>query len=255
MPGTRVSQEELEVILDLFSRGITLKDIGKQLHRTEETIGRVLQRVGVWKGRSYIDPELLDMALRMQEENITLPEIAEELGVSYNFLYHRLRKDGLFNNPPMSSWVKISNLDHISEQWWSEFRGFFYGEGTITLRYGTHGNMSFAIRILLRDDDQLVLQDIHQKLGGSFLWHTPVQKSRKSNPHCVWYITGLGKMLPVLEHLEQGLLPAKKKRDVVIAKDFCQWRLSLPKQLTEEEKVIADQFVQKLHDIKVYKAY
>lgn len=61
----------------------------------------------------------------------------------------------------------------ISERWLAEFAGYFYGEGYLGIttngmaRDGIHRNYTARAQITARMDDLALIQEIHDKLGGT----------------------------------------------------------------------------------------
>jgi hypothetical protein len=64
--------------------------------------------------------------------------------------------------------IKDVNGLPIDPEYAAEFRGFFWGEGMLTMQKWSK-RRSFAVycRITLRDDDRLVLYKLQGRLGGT----------------------------------------------------------------------------------------
>lgn len=109
----------------------------------------------------------------------------------------------------------------INPIWAAEFRGFFFGDGYLGItRNGIrHGRAAYTARaqITLRGDDREVLLDIQAHLGGMIYDY---QKEGKT--FVVWRTRSSGDLGRVLNCLEGGILPAKKRFEIPIVRQFCE---------------------------------
>lgn len=205
--------------------------------------------------KTFTDADIQNM-LEMLAKGHSTQEVGAFYGVSYNTIYHSLTRRGFDVAVPMRNLSHQKGVDfsHVSEAWWSEFRGFFYGEGSVSLR-GSKGKAAIALSILLRGDDSEVLVHIHEVLGGTLRLNQINIGVRNPNPYSQWVMSKLSACEAILLHLEVGLLPAKKRRDISLALEFCSWRLSQPRHLGPELHKVQEDFVQRLKDVKVYRPY
>jgi hypothetical protein len=111
--------------------------------------------------------------------------------------------------------------------WCAEFRGFFWGEGYLGITsWGIHPSghikLSPRIQIAIRDDDADVLRDIHSRLGGVLTFQANNRHMAKANPIAVWRVTRKDQIARVLDVLEGGILPSKKRLQVAIVREFLE---------------------------------
>lgn len=109
--------------------------------------------------------------------------------------------------------------------WCAEFRGFFWGEGYLGIcSWGKHPKgytkLSPRIQISIRDDDAQMLQDIHAKLGGVLTYQANNRHMANANPVCVWRVTRKDEIERILDVLEQGVMPCKKQRQIVVLREY-----------------------------------
>lgn len=206
-------------------------------------------------------------AVKLRKEGKSLREVTIILtggagGGTRESLRRSLRAYGFVDNPPLRLVYKPRTFDGISEFWWAEFRGIFYGEGSIILtkpKVSGRGVLQPQMTISMRDDDSAVLRDIHEKLGGSLVPYTKrvlenplTYGTRINNPQFRWAIVGIPNIYGVLPHLESGLLPSKKLREFQIVRKFCEARLEMPVVPSIEQKEILNTFYHSLRDLKRY---
>jgi len=124
----------------------------------------------------------------------------------------------------------IRDFDPI---WLAEFRGFFYGEGYLSIvswgrekRLGCN-KLTGRANITQRSDDAAILYDIRSKLGG-FIYQErhPCKlqgangKEYVSKPVHIWRLTKVADLRLLCDILEAGVLPARKKEQVVVMREF-----------------------------------
>ncbi len=242
----------------MFNSGISISKIAALLKRSEERVSFHLKKAGVWGGSTpTFTKEQISKMIEMKNSGLSLQHIGDEFGVSYNTIYHTLKKKGFDISVPMKNMkhqqAMVNTFDLVSADWWNEFRGFFYGEGTVGISWGSRGRGAIYLRITLRDDDSEALQHIRSVLGGKVSYSTPKTDTRNSNPNCMWFITGLSTCLAILEKLSDGVIPAKKRKDIEIAIEFCKWRLDCSRHLSAEQRTKQFDFRNRLKAIKVYR--
>lgn len=118
----------------------------------------------------------------------------------------------------------------IDPIWQAEFRGFFWGEGTIACSQNMHfsgGSYSFSgiASIGLRDDDGDLLREFHRRLGGRLRVEKYRSGIHKDDGRTIirWAV-GVAKKCERVGHILAGgktTLPFNKKRQLDI------WRRSI----------------------------
>ena len=211
-------------------------------------------------------PEQVAKAVELRRQGKSLNETAKIVagnsgGGTRESLRRSLRAYGFIDNPPLRLIYQPRDFSHIDQWWWAEFRGFFWGEGSIILAKSNHSgfNLQPQMKISLRDDDAAVLHDIHEKLGGSLATYTRKIRENQAtygkriiNPQLAWAVVGIPNIYGILPYLEQGVLPSKKKAELATMREFCEYRLELPLKLTPEQKVVLNTFYEKLRALKRY---
>jgi len=131
--------------------------------------------------------------------------------------------------------MKDVNGKELDKVWMAEFRGFFFGEGYLGIttngkerrknRWRRKHHLARAA-ITLRDDDEEILKAIREKLGGIFHREGHGRKSNfgdkefDTKPYVVWRVTSKEDVSRVCDILEGGLLPSKKRREIIIMRKF-----------------------------------
>jgi hypothetical protein len=124
----------------------------------------------------------------------------------------------------------------------AEIRGFFYGEGHLDLtRQGsTTKTVSPRARVSLRDDDRAVVEWLQFWLGGSISYSCP----RLGERAACWQLTGRENVSRLLDVLESGSLPSKKRQEVALLREAMRVRAS------ERQSHVSPQVVARLHEIR-----
>lgn len=95
----------------------------------------------------------------------------------------------------------------------AEFRGLFFGEGHIDLARPGHGSSLMPrLRIAVRDDDAGIAEWCRTLFGGN------LSRSARTRSVC-WQLTGRVAVLQVVEILEGGTLPSKKRAEVALLRE------------------------------------
>ena len=139
-------------------------------------------------------------------------------------------------------------IDKLDAVWICNFVGLFLGEGSVFFsRGGKSKTVTCSLGIALRSDDKPMLEDIHLKLGGS------LYDDKKYN-RVFWKVSTLARVEAVLR-LILGFcyLPAKKLDDVRLVLEFIDWRFSVGFRLTDEDKAVAESFVEQMRTIRAIK--
>lgn len=166
--------------------------------------------------------------------------------------------------------TKIKDVDKntLNPFWLAEFRGFFFGEGYLgIIKNGRarDGYISYVARaqITLRADDIDVLNDISAKLGGLVYLEGRGRKTTgadnriyQSKPYAVWRITKASKILEICEILKDGLLPAKKMREIETVREFVTMRVKKGKGNKDEFTIVQkrrDELHKQIKELHRYK--
>jgi len=218
--------------------------------------------------RSGLRPHTLQKYQRIQEAydagHTTGAEITEYLSIPRSTVYRALLYLGLsgeqprenrrlYRDCPSSALPEILRADSL---WIAEFRGFFYGEGYVGLGNETQ-SYNPRLTINLRLDDEAILQEIASVLGGRVCYPKKCYSDqfRNSCPQARWNATGWPLCRAILEEtgLAYGLLPAKKRGDIVLFYEAILARYQLPFWLYQDERDVLHQYYLDLIEIKRFR--
>ncbi|GAC1468383.1 MAG: hypothetical protein NVSMB70_13660 [Chamaesiphon sp.] len=104
----------------------------------------------------------------------------------------------------------------ISPQWQAEFRGFFWGEGMLTMQRtrkpnGNWGGFAVYCRITLRADDRKILDEFSSRLGGLV---KEIRGPEKSKPVVQWQVSTIEECLRIAQLLENSEFSPRKAREL-----------------------------------------
>lgn len=141
----------------------------------------------------------------------------------------------------------VSQVQHhiLTKDWLTEFRGLFWGEGSAMI-VPNGSSYGVILALALREDDGELVKDIYLKLGGTLLR----RHTKGYHDQFQWRATRLDHVLEICNLLLDNVqLPAKKVGDVVLVRDFCEWRLPKHRSpLTESEREEMKRRCQELRD-------
>lgn len=103
-------------------------------------------------------------------------------------------------------------MDALTPERAAEFRGLFFGEGHLDLCTNGLTSLTCRARIDVRDDDIAVLHWCQSLFGGS-ITRRPTMRS------ACWQITGRERIGALLDALEGGTLPSKKRQEVALVRE------------------------------------
>lgn len=192
--------------------------------------------------------ELVPRMLELRQQGYSFARIADELGVQKNTVIHRISQGPqgwlLEGVPAMPTGYAL-----ISESWWCQFRGFFYGEGHVNLGNSRSGKaLSPLLNINLRIDDKPLLDSFAVLLGGRVY----IKKAYKqSAPQAMWHLPGWNRFYHVLLHLRCTDFPAKKLPEIELAIACCEARFQMPHNLTTQDSEILHAYAQKIRDMRL----
>lgn len=137
-------------------------------------------------------------------------------------------------------------------EWLTEFAGLFWGEGSaMIIRNNTSYSPALVLR--LRDDDHLVIEDIQRHLGGRILHSYRNKTNPKHGNQIEWRTTNLEHCEIICRLLlDNSTLLAKKKNDVEAVLDFCRWRKTTGRYLTDEDREEAEFRMNALRESRMY---
>jgi len=142
-----------------------------------------------------------------------------------------------------------------------EMIGFFMGEGSIFMAIEnisktgiTNHTYRPALSINIRLDDAPILEAFFKVFGGTKLssWKMKEHDGYTSNPQIRWAVQGYPRVYAVLEVLEQGFLPSKKKAEILLAKEACEVRFSYGGHVNPELRERLKQYYLGLKELKKY---
>ena len=129
----------------------------------------------------------------------------------------------------------------------AEFRGLFFGEGHLDLvRNSSLQTLYPRARIAIRDDDAEVALWCKELFGGNI--------SRRSATRSVaWQLTGSVRIGALLDALEGGRIPSKKRAEVALMREA--WLLKGPRGVHEspESRLRLYQIRDELKEARKYK--
>lgn len=100
----------------------------------------------------------------------------------------------------------------------AEFRGLFFSEGHLDLvRQSALKNALYPrARIALRLDDLEVLRWVQGRFGGNLEYRAGTSRG---NPSCCWSLKGVGRIAGLLDVLEGGSIPSRKRTEVRLVRE------------------------------------
>lgn len=133
-------------------------------------------------------------------------------------------KSGLYGDMQNSTEMIESDLKTIedihgtpiSSQWQAEFRGFFWGEGMLTMQRtrkanGSWGGFAVYCRITLRSDDRKILDEFSNRLGGLV---RDIKGPEKSKPIVQWQVSTIEECIRIARLLEDSEFPPRKQNQL-----------------------------------------
>jgi hypothetical protein len=132
----------------------------------------------------------------------------------------------------------------IDQSWLSEFRGLFWGEGSAMI-VPNNGSYGPILALNLRIDDRAAVESIQEHLGGKLLRLSSRIGDKHYADQMQWRATRLEEVQAICELLLADMqIPAKKVQDVRRVLEFIEYRLSLGRYLTPEQRLE----LKRLHD-------
>lgn len=208
----------------------------------------------------------IEEAVRLRKSGKSLNETAKIIagnagGGTRESLRRSLIAYGFQENPPLRSIYQPRDFSHVPEEWWAEFRGLFFGEGTVFLTKPTNGKtfLQPQMSMSLRDDDCELAQEIHRMLGGTLQAYTRREHSspetyghRVVNPQLRWAVVSIPNVYGIVPHLNSGILPSKKRQEFDLILEYCELRLDMPQKLSADQKELLMPYYEALRELKRY---
>lgn len=204
---------------------------------------------------AHLIPEMV----RLREEGKSLGQLSKLLGIPVETIRNTLHRAGVWK-PLANGHIAPVDFSHIDPFWWAEFRGFFYGEGSVYFRdvktRSSLGNPTSrrklvpVLQVALRSDDRAILEDFHTKLGGQIISY---EAYKNHAPRTSWHTTGWSRVYNIIPYLIENALPAKKVRELVLMKEACELRFSMSRDLSEEERAILYQYHYQIRELKLFR--
>lgn len=144
----------------------------------------------------------------------------------------------------------------MNEKWIAEFTGLFWGEGTADIqKFRKLPKGEFyrpRLRIGLRADDQAVLKDVQEKLGGQLRCDEGMRHDRKVHPSIHWTLTNKDEIVWLTtQMLEHTSMPSKKRKQVELVREAAMLRAGKQGQhIKEGERVRLEEIYNELRAIK-----
>lgn len=257
MPRSGIRPKTLEKyrrIKDAYEAGYsTANEIVEHLGIPRTTVYRGLQHFDIRPERDAVkrNREVYELHLA----GLRPKDIAEKTGYDTTHVYYILNlfdEHGERHRKPYHAEpyeLPVAKLDPL---WIAEFRGFFYGEGWIGLA-NRAGGYAPRMNINIRADDAAALEDIRAHLGGYCI---PMRKKRdpgkNSHPQVRWALCGWPRCRAVIEvtALADGLIPAKKRRDIALAYEAILARYKMPFLPNPSDYAVLHSYYLRLIEIK-----
>lgn len=207
-----------------------------------------------------VSEETVKAASSLFRSGLSAYEIASRLLLSRQHVYRALHKAGIFpdgtgSDPFPQEYPRPS----VDQMWAAEFRGLFYGDGCIYIgrRNYKKGHLYLPrMSVLARSDNRPMLEDLVEKLGGK-IQDKGAKPSGKyiCNPSCQWYLSGWSRCRGAIEAVSlcDGLIPAKKAREISLVYEAILVRYSMPYRLGPANVAILKRYYERSKELKHFK--
>lgn len=201
----------------------------------------------------------MEKAIELAMSGMSTGKAAKTAGVPIETLRQRLIKLGFDTSrycPQLADKIEVDPI------WIAEFRGLFYGEGSVyihkrnvqnwgeNLHYGPTPTYRPDLKITLRDDDAPILIEVHRVLGGNLSPRRPRRKGE--NPALSWQLVGFRQVYNVIDYIADGTFKSKKIEQLRLLKEFCEVRFKMPEKLGLENAAILDTYYERMKLLKSY---
>lgn len=151
--------------------------------------------------------------------------------------------------------------------WDREFIGYFYGEGCITIQKclakETRPYYRIKLQFSARQDDDLILQQAKARYGGYIYQYgrrTQKLTGYVAKPVTTWVLDDEWKVETLIKILNKGILPSKKKEQLLLCKRFFQIKRRIRdkenkrvKRYTDKDLADFAEVKEALHRLKDFK--
>jgi len=214
-------------------------------------------------GYKKVGEKLLHAIVPLYHEGLNPKVIAGRVGCAHATVYAALHQAGVELQRRNYKRMKIKPVSYtgIDPIWAAEFRGFFYGDGSVMLneqRVKEHNVVLYRPRLMitLRVDSLPLLEDIQARLRGSVDQHRGIINSwgYQCNPTARWYTCDYANILAIIRDvlLPGALLPAPKRAQIEVLYEAILARLDLPYNLGPEGREALRSYYIRLKELKRY---
>src|ERR1700690_4347665 len=139
-----------------------------------------------------------------------------------------------------------------NENWTSEFRGLFWGEGCADIqRYSRERSNRYfyrpRLRITMRADDRRMLEDIQQHLGGTITEGHSHPDNYKTRPTVTWTLANKAEIVKVCDMLLKANLPAKKLQQIKHIREAAYMRKDGTSHMSQAEYISLEELYELLN--------
>lgn len=150
--------------------------------------------------------------------------------------------------------------------WLAEFRGFFWGEGNFMIDLAERQvgkcltwTARVRVRVIQRDDEAEVLENIRSVLGGHLYGHKSYKmvsggngRQYVNNRQITWQLQDKDTIEKVLDFLDGGLLPHSKRLQIAVMRDAIAVMRSRRYSYTDEQKQQLRELKARLEGLRKY---
>ncbi len=123
------------------------------------------------------------------------------------------------------------------KEYYSWLAGLIDGEGCFRIQENksrkgspnsSRSTYSTSFQLKLRNDDHLILKEIHKKLGiGKIKYDTT--RNGNSKPCCIWIVENNDGCVQLMKLLDKYPLKTRKLQDFLVWREAVKWRQDTPK--------------------------
>ena len=186
----QITEEEINLAIDLYNQGNSILTISKKLHRLEKTISSKLKERGIIvKSKLRYTDNLINTVKDRYEKGESLTKICREFGIEYDKISPHLKKLGvnIINRQNRTKFNEniFDNIDTEEKAYWL---GFIYADGYIDsspIKDDQKSYYSFNISLQIRDWEHLLKFNKfmeHEKINLC----TYIKDSKR--PSCRWHV-------------------------------------------------------------------
>lgn len=186
----QITEEEIDLAVEMYNSGNTILAISKKLHRTEKTISTKLKERGVVvRNKNFYTEELINTVRLRYENGESLTKICKELGIEYDKMSPHLKKIGVkIINRQNKTKFNENIFDVIDTEEKAYWLGFIYADGYLDsspLKNNQKSYYSFGIGLQIQDWEHLLKFNEfmgHEKIN----LYTYIKDPKR--PSCIWRV-------------------------------------------------------------------